>query len=98
MKNNPEAWKEMEEYNRNDVVILEKVYDTLKPWIKDHANLSLYAEDLVCPNCGSGSYQRRGFAYTKTAKYPRFQCTACGNWFRGGKSQAKGPEEKFVNL
>lgn len=98
MNGDPEAWKTMEEYNRNDVLILEKVYDELKPWIKDHANLSLYKEELVCPNCGSHSYQRRGFAYTKTAKYARFQCTSCGNWFRGGKSQAKGPEEKFVNL
>ena len=98
MNGDPEAWTMMEEYNRNDVLILEKVYDALKPWIKDHANLSLFEEDLVCPNCGSHDYQRRGYAYTKTAKYARFQCTTCGNWFRGGKSQAKGPEEKFVNL
>lgn len=98
MNGDEEAWNQMREYNINDVLILEKVYNALRPWIKDHANLSLYYEELVCPNCGSGSYQRRGHAYTKTAKYARFQCTDCGNWFRGGKSQAKGPEEKFVNL
>jgi hypothetical protein len=98
MQGDDDAWKEMEEYNRNDVFILENLYNALKPWIKDHANLSLYEGDLVCPNCGSRHYQRRGYAYTKTAKYARFQCTDCGNWFRGGKSQAKGPEEKFVNL
>ena len=98
MNGDPDAWKTMEEYNKNDVIILEQVYEKLKPWVKDHANLSLYEEAMVCPNCGSGSYQRRGFTYTKTAKYARFQCTSCGNWFRGGKSQAKGPEEKFVNV
>lgn len=98
MNGDPDAWKTMEEYNKNDVLILEKVYEKLKPWIKDHANLSLYQDEMVCPNCGSNKYHRRGFAYTKTAKYVRFQCTDCGNWFRGGKSQAKGPEEKFVNV
>lgn len=98
MAKDPEAWEEMEKYNKHDVVILEQVYQKVLPWIKDHANLSLYEDKLGCPVCWSESFQRRGFSYTKTAKYARYQCKDCGHWFRGGKSLAKGPEEKFVSL
>lgn len=99
MSGDSKAWKEMKEYNINDVLLLEKVYDKFKPWIKHHANHSLYSkEGLVCPNCGASSVQRRGFHYTSASKYQRYQCTGCGNWFRGGPSVAPRPEEKFVNL
>jgi hypothetical protein len=99
MNNDDQSWAEMERYNTGDVEILEKVYGILKPWVPDHANHSLYKPDgLVCPNCGGKHYQRRGFAYTKAAKYSRFQCKDCGHWFRGGKSLANGPDGKFISL
>lgn len=99
MAKEPEAWKQMMEYNINDVLLLEKVYDRMKPWIKGHANHSLYSEQgLVCPNCGGTHYQRRGFAYTQAAKYVRLQCTDCGHWFRTGSSLAPKPNEKFISL
>jgi DNA polymerase elongation subunit (family B) len=99
MAKDPTAWKKMESYNKQDVLLLEKVYDKLKPWIKHHANHSLYnADSLVCPNCGSKHYQRRGYAYTSAAKYARFQCKDCGNWFRSGGSQAPKPALKNVNI
>lgn len=34
MKGNKEAWKRMEKYNRQDVVLLERVYNKLLPWMK----------------------------------------------------------------
>jgi len=99
MDKNPTAWKKMESYNRQDVLLLEKVYDKLKPWIKLHPNHSLYGPcGLVCPNCGSAHYQRRGYAYTGASKYARLQCTDCGNWFRNGGSLAPKPKDKFVNI
>jgi len=83
MNNDPAAWKCMEKYNRHDVVLLGKLYDRLLPWMNAHANHSLYgAEPSCCPNCGKTSFQRRGLAYTKTVAYHRYQCTACGTWFR----------------
>lgn len=99
MKNDAAAWQKMEEYNRHDVILLENVYERLKPWIKGHANHSLYSESGIrCPNCGSDRYTRRGYAYTQTAKYVRCQCKACGNWFRTGRSLAGGPDERAVNV
>lgn len=98
MNNDPEAWRMMEEYNKNDVVILEAVYEKLKPWIKNPENHSLHADGLVCPKCGHDKYIRRGYAYTTSCKYPRYQCKSCGGWFKGAKSESLGAEEKFISL
>lgn len=98
MNDDPDAWKMMETYNKNDVILLEQVYRKLLPWIKGHANHSLYSGTLVCPNCASSNYNRRGFAYTSSSSYQRYQCKDCGNWFKGGKTMAAGPEGKFLNV
>lgn len=95
MNGNKEDQHNMEIYNKNDVVILEGVYNQLKPWIKNHANHGLYTDTgLVCPNCGGNHYQKRGFAYTHAGKYQRFQCI-CGNWFRSKKTEKTNT---FVNV
>jgi DNA polymerase elongation subunit (family B) len=77
------AWVQMEEYNKNDVVLLEKVYYKLLPWIKTHPNLSVYNDTPhSCPSCGSLDVTKRGFHYTMTMKYQRYQCKSCGTWSR----------------
>jgi hypothetical protein len=88
MNNDAEAWKFMEQYNKNDVVILEKLYQKLLPWIPNHPNYTLYtdSEAILCPTCGGSSYIRRGFAYTTVGKYQRFQCSTCGKWFKDRKN------------
>lgn len=98
MKGDDTAWKHMEEYNKNDVILLEQVYYKLLPWIRVHPNRSLESSVLSCPNCGSESFQRRGFHRTATCTYQRYRCSNCGNWFRGGKSQAPTPENRGVNV
>ena len=63
MQGDPAAWQKMEEYNRNDVVMTEALYDKLLPWIPNHPNVLLYDSEpgqVACPYCGSESYQRRG--------------------------------------
>ena len=93
-----EAWDMMKEYNINDVVILEQVYDRLRPWIKNHANAGLYQEDKeVCPNCGGTHINKRGWAYTHTNKYQRMRCMSCHNWFRSTKAEAS-PGRRYVNI
>jgi predicted RNA-binding Zn-ribbon protein involved in translation (DUF1610 family) len=86
MAGDKEAWAMMEEYNINDVVILEEVYQKMLPWIKGHANHSLYNDDKhVCPNCGSHHLQKRGYAYTLASMYQRYKCKACGHWSKDSK-------------
>lgn len=78
---NLQAWKEMEEYNKLDVLATEEVYKKLEPW--GNMDLSIYGalKDVVC-NCGSKNLQKRGFSVTADGKFQRFQCQDCGAWSR----------------
>lgn len=76
------AWAVMEEYNKNDVVLLEDVYNKLLPWITTHPSHGLYSGNDVCPNCGSVHLVKRGFFYTTLSKYQRYKCKNCGTWSR----------------
>ncbi len=79
-----ECWKEMERYNRQDVLLLEKLYYKLLPWIENHPNANLYeaVDKPLCPNCGSARLQRRGHRRAVTCVYARFQCVDCHAWSR----------------
>jgi hypothetical protein len=86
MADDPEAWKQMESYNKKDVEILENLYHRLLPWIKGHPNRAAFVEDLVCPACESTNFKRDGTYNAQILKYPRFQCADCGSWFKGTKT------------
>jgi len=87
MNDDRKAWKIMEEYNKNDVILLEKVYDKFKGWIKQHPNHNAYSTDVCCPNCASRKLQARGTQRSRTAIYQRYQCKDCGSWARSVKSE-----------
>jgi hypothetical protein len=82
MNKDPDDWRVMEAYNKQDVVLLEKVYDRLLPWISGHPNLSAMSGADCCPKCESTSKQARGWAISEAGRYQRFQCNNCGTWFR----------------
>lgn len=86
MAGNKAAWKRMQEYNEQDVVLLERVYKKILPWIDKHPNRATNEEGVCCPNCSSIHYQRRGTHVTTTQKYIRYQCQDCGTWFRGNRT------------
>ena len=70
----------MESYCRKDVVILEKVYIKLRPWIKNHPNIGLYIEsdNMICPSCGSSHLVKdNSFHYTKVSKFEVMRCKDC---------------------
>lgn len=81
LRGDQQAWKLLEEYNNQDVVLLEGVYKKLLPWIKNHPNLGdILQRDGVCPKCGSARLQRRGFNTRRNGKVQRYQCQNCGGW------------------
>lgn len=86
MAGNDDAWKEMKEYNIQDVQTLEEVYLAMRPWIRNHPNLGVYQDNEVgkpvCPKCGGNHVHYRGFAYTNLSKFHRFRCVDCGGWGR----------------
>ena len=100
MNNKKSAWKEMKEYNIQDVVLLEKVYERFKPWIKHHPNYALHmgVGGISCPVCGSEHIHRRGYAYTVSNRYARYSCSDCGKWFRGSRALPHGEGERAVEL
>lgn len=87
MDKDPADWKVMERYNKQDVLLLEKVYDRLMPWIVGHPNRSTMDGTECCPKCSSQSYQARGYAILVAGRYQRFQCNDCGSWFRSYKRE-----------
>lgn len=82
---NKKSWNQMLTYNKQDVILLEKLYLKLRPWTTTHPNLALYGE-AVCPKCGSKNVHFRGEAVTTTRRYRRFQCVECAGWGRLTKS------------
>lgn len=86
MSNDKKSWETMKNYNKQDVVLLEQVYEKLKPWSTDTINLATYTGHKDgCPTCGSNKVQARGKSVAKTAVYKRLQCQSCGHWFRSSK-------------
>ncbi len=79
LSGNKEAWKEMEKYNKYDVLALEELYRALIPW-DNSINFGVY-EEATHPKCSCGSVQfhSKGFAYTATGKYRRYVCACCGS-------------------
>jgi hypothetical protein len=86
---NKDAWKEMERYNKHDVLALEELFTKLMPW-DNSINFNMYdytdESNVVC-SCGCKKFEKRGFYYTATAKFQRFRCTKCGAWTRGRKNE-----------
>lgn len=76
------SWAKMCRYNRQDVVLLEKIYQRLLPWIENHPKYGIYSESKeLCPNCGSSHTQKRGFGVRGNSKLvQRIQCQDCGTW------------------
>lgn len=76
---NLEAWKEMEHYNKYDVLSLEELYNKIIPW-DTSINFNLYHDDEehIC-KCGSTSFIRNGYYYTNSGKFQKHKCKKCGS-------------------
>lgn len=85
MADDAASWEIMREYNINDVLLTEKLYKRLLPWIKAHPNHNLFTDDdvTVCTNCGHTKLHSKGQVYTNAGIYQRYKCTKCGANMRG---------------
>lgn len=78
MEGDPEAWKTMREYNENDVVILEQVYQKFKPYITNLDISHFYENRPVCTHCGSQNLVKRGTETVKQGIKQIWHCKDCG--------------------
>lgn len=84
MAGDKHAWKTMMEYNQQDVILLEQMYEKLLPWIPAHPSKAL-TDDGGCPGCGGQDLKPDGFSYTSLSKFRRYKCMSCGMWVKDGK-------------
>jgi len=76
--NNPQSWRKMIRYNKQDVRLLEEVYYKFRPYMTGHPNLNLLNSTLdKCEKCG-GVVARAGVRPSLTGKWQRLRCTECG--------------------
>ena len=83
LNNSVSALNKMILYCKKDVVILEKVYDGLSPYIKHttHVGVVEGRDKNSCPECGSEETQSRGYRILASGnKQRRLQCADCGAW------------------
>lgn len=82
MSGDKKALEKMLNYNINDILILERVYLLLQPWITNHPNLGLYNSDntVVCPACGSTEIETYEKIITTAANaYYQYRCNSCSH-------------------
>jgi hypothetical protein len=86
LKRNKEAQKEMEIYNKYDVLSLEEAFLKILPW--ESANLfeQYYDSDIDICTCGSIDFKKNGFFYTQVSKFQRYTCKSCGAEMRSKES------------
>lgn len=87
LKGNVKAWKEMEKYNKYDVLSLEELYTKLIPW-DTSVNFSVYSDRpiSVC-SCGKRYEEvKNRFVFTNTGKFQKFRCPRCGSETKGRKN------------
>lgn len=87
MAGDADAWATMEAYNRQDVVVTEKAYLSLLPWITNAPHYGMFTADgHSCPYCGGTDLSDSGTTNTNVQAYPLFECVNCGGWSRGTKA------------
>jgi DNA polymerase III epsilon subunit-like protein len=98
LEGDEEAFNEMEEYNIQDVRVLEEVYLKMRAWIKPHPNMGLFVADDItcCPTCGSSDMTQEGSYSTYVNTYDTHRCNSCGSLSRSRKTSVS--KDKKQNL
>jgi len=77
------ARKTMEKYCKQDVNVLEMIFNKMKPFAGNIPNYNQFTglgkESRVCPSCGSGNLEKNGLRRTKTTVFQRYRCKDCGS-------------------
>ncbi len=87
--------KLMEDYNKHDVILLEKIFQYMRPYVRRLKRLhdAEFDGQILCPNCGTEgteleeggriqNFQRRGFYRTQASTFVKLQCQNCKGYTR----------------
>jgi len=81
LKNNRASWALLEEYNKQDVILLEDVYNKLLPWMDRHPNMALLQHKDGCPKCGSDKIVKDGIRANSMSLQQQWKCKSCHGYF-----------------
>lgn len=77
--NNPAALRKMVNYCKQDVRLLERVWDKMNPYLKAKSHFGLASD--TCPECGSSNLIRNKYRTTAGGtKQVTLQCKDCGKY------------------
>lgn len=80
------AWKRMERYCRQDVLLTEDVADWLRPWISNHPHVTV-SDVPRCNRCGSTNLERITDYTAVVNAYGGYRCQDCGGTLRNSNSK-----------
>lgn len=84
LNGDPKSWAMLREYNKGDVLLLEKLYLKLRPWMTNHPSMIPTDRAIFsCPRCESKNLHCRGWVRTLPGDKQRLQCQDCGTWSTG---------------
>lgn len=90
----PKAIAKMLRYNKRDVTLTERVFDVLRPWIKNHPYLGpsrVYVEDAhqdyECEVCGNTDMVKQRPRRTRCFAIRVLSCPSCGHWQDGKRKK-----------
>jgi hypothetical protein len=80
MAGDTKSFRQMEKYNKQDVILLEKIYLCMRPWMDNHPSVALLRGHEGCPNCGSKKCIRKGLRATHRTIKQQWVCKDCNSW------------------
>lgn len=92
MRGNQKAWKVLRQYNENDVIITEQVYEKLRPYCKTY-NHGVYSIDTC--DCGSKRLESNGYRNTQAGRFKRLRCSDCGKCYQVKQNEIPKNDRKL---
>lgn len=84
MEGDVAAQKRMQRYCIQDSLLLVKLYNKVRPFIKNHPFLG---DRAACGSCDGKVLHKRGYRRTKAFRIERLVCTSCGSWQDGKREK-----------
>jgi transposase-like protein len=82
MRGDLRSWRKMIKYCKQDVRLLEKIYIKMRPYIKNHPNISVsYIDRPNCPRCKSSRVTPSGKYKGKSHISQLYRCLDCNKCF-----------------
>ena len=77
----------MIKYCKQDVNVMEQIFNLVKPYAKRIPNFNMFTDKRVCPSCGSSNLHKHSIKVTKQGRFQRYQCQDCASISTANKKE-----------